>query len=130
MAELRSQQAIDALQERFASFFDAVLVEVCLRLPRSVANRQATLRLIAEDATGSWVSVVFTITRVSEFKFVEGPSSNLVLSDGLGIHLIDDGIFVDLAPYTDHPVDPGELRRSHQYVVGDVCSFEVMELRE
>lgn len=128
MNRLDDQQAIDALLERFDAFFDAVLVEVSLILPRSANDRRATMRLLAESG-GTWWSVALTVVRPSEFKFVEGPSSNLVLSDGLGVHLVDGAVFVDLAPYTDQSVSAGELRRSHQYVIGETCSFEVTEVR-
>jgi hypothetical protein len=127
--ELSDEAAVRALNERFAGFYDAVVVEFNLTLPRVAADRRATVRLIAADETGAWVSVILTISRVSEFKLIEGKSSNLVLSDGLRIHHLADEVFVDLAPYSE-TTDVNDLRRSHQYIVGGSCSVEVEEFRE
>ena len=118
MSDLDDQAAVDALLDRFAGFFDALLVGVVLELPRGRQDRRATLRLLAQEREGPWCIVVLSVEGLREFMLVEGRTSNLVLSDGLGIHLLHDGAFVDLAPYTDAPALPDELRRSHQYVLG------------
>jgi hypothetical protein len=55
----------------------------------------------------------------------EGPSTNPVLSDGVGIHLLESGTFVDLAPYTEDPAGIDDLRRSDQYVLGGTVSVDV-----
>jgi hypothetical protein len=130
MIDLADQRSMDALRARFGGFFDAVLVEVVLKLPRNEGNRQATVRLLAQEQDGPWRSVAFTIGRLREFKLSEGRVSNLVLSDGLGLHRLDDGVFVDLAPFTDQPVPVGDLRRSYAYVFGETCSAEVIEAHE
>jgi hypothetical protein len=130
MIHLSDQVAIDALLERFSSFYDAVLVEVRLELPRRSSDRRATVRLLAQDGEGEWSSVTFAVEALSEFKFAEGRSSNLVLSDGLGVHLLDGRTFLDLAPYTESPAGIDDLRRSSQYVAGGSCSVDVGAARE
>lgn len=130
MTDLDDQATVDALLERFSGFYDAVLVGVVLDLPRTRQDRRAALRILAEERAGSWRTVVLSIKDLREFKFEEGRTSHLVLSDGLGIHLLQDGIFVDLAPYTEAPVSPEALPRSHMYAFGGSCSFEVTEVRE
>ena len=130
MIDLTDQGAIDALLERFSSFYDAVLVEVHLELPRTSADRRATVRLLAQDSEGEWSSVTFVVESLTEFKFAEGRSSNLALSDGLGIHLVDGRAFLDLAPYTESPAGIDDLRRSSQYAAGASCSADVGAFRE
>jgi hypothetical protein len=127
MTDLRDQAAVDALRERFSDFFDAVLVSVVLELPRSAQDRAATLRVLAQTVEGSWHTIVFCVDRLREFKFFEGRTSYLVLSDGLDIHLVAGGTFLDLAPFSEQPASLDELRRSRQYVFGAACSFEVTE---
>jgi hypothetical protein len=118
MIDLADQRSMDALLARFGGFFDAVLVEVVLKLPRDAGNRNATVRLLAQEQDGPWSSVALRSGGLREFKFSEGRVSNLVLSDGLGLHCLDDGVFVDLAPFTEQPVAADDLRRSHEYVFG------------
>ena len=130
MIDLTDQGAIDALLERFSSFYDAVLVEVHLELPRSSGDRRATVRLLAQDSEGEWSSVTFVVQSLTEFTFAEGRSSNLVLSDGLGIHRIDGRTFLDLAPYTESPAGIDDLRRSSQYVAGGSCAADIGAFRE
>jgi hypothetical protein len=128
--DLSDKGAIDALLERFSRFYDAVLVEVHLVLPRAARERRATARLIAEDVEGTWHSVSFVVEQLTEFAFAEGRSSNLVLSDGLGVHLVDGRTFLDLAPYTEEPAGLDDLRRSPQYIAGGSCEVEVEPFRE
>jgi hypothetical protein len=132
MTELRTAADVQAFLDRFSQFFDAVLVEVQLMLPRTAGARRGAIRLLAQEAPmgeqeGQWRSVVLHVTGLSEFKFIEGQISNLVLSDGLNIHLLDGRCFIDLAPYTDQPVDESLLWRSGQYLVGSACTFEVSD---
>lgn len=116
------------LRERFAGFFDAVLIRVELELPQAPAERRADVTVIAADIDGTWKSVRFTVDALREFKLSEGRISNRVLSDGLGIHFISDGVLLDLAPYTTEAVAEDLLRRSHQYVVGRSCGALVADL--
>jgi hypothetical protein len=122
--------SIAALRERFSEFYDALLVELHLHLPRSARDRRALVRLVAQDCDGTWCSVAFAIEGLREFAISEGRTSSLVLSDGLGMHRVDGGVFLDLAPFTDQPVAPAQLRRSHAYVFGDSCVVEVSEAVE
>ena len=130
MIDLTDQGTIDALLERFSSFYDAVLVEVHLELPRTSGDRRATVRLLAQDREGEWSSVTFVVEPLTEFKFAEGRSSNLVLCDGLGIHLVDGRAFLDLAPYAAAPAGIEDLRRSQQYVAGGSCAADIDAFRE
>jgi hypothetical protein len=124
---ISDEVAAAALLERFADFFDAVLVHVVLDLPRAAKDREAVVRLLAREDGGPWRSVVFSVRQLREFKIVEAKSSNLVLSDGLGIHFLNDEVLLDLAPFTERPVDAADLWRSHQYVVGKTCSVDVTD---
>lgn len=121
--------SIQALLDRFGQFADAVLVEVRLLLPRTAAERSAIVRLLSQDLRpnqgAQWRIVSFEVQRLAEFKFAEGRVSNLVLSDGLRIHFLQRGCFIDLAPHSDQPQDEEGLRRSHQYVMGAACSYEI-----
>lgn len=55
MESLDTQAAVDALCERFSDFFDAVLIEVVLHLPRQARDRQAELRLACARQEGDLV---------------------------------------------------------------------------
>jgi len=125
--ELDDDSAIAALRKRFADFYDALLVEVHLQLPSAKRDRRAFVRLLAEDGDGTWCSVAFVLEELREFKLVEGRTSSLVLSDGLGVHRVDGGVFLDLSPFTDQPVAPADLRRSYAYFFGAGCAVEVSE---
>jgi hypothetical protein len=132
MAELPDDHSVEAFLHRFGGFFDALIVEIRLLLPRTSAQRHAIVRLLAEERADAgeasvWRSVVLTVNGLTEFKLCEGPASYLVLSDGLRIHFLrGPRCLVDLAPVTDVDV-PAEvsLKRSPHHLVGSVCSYEV-----
>src|SRR4051812_9946693 len=125
MERLDTQAAIDALCERFSDFFDAVLVEVVLQLPPQARDRQATLRLLAQDREETWWSVRLVLSSLSGYRLTEGRVSYLVLSDGLHIALHDQRTVIDLAPDRDQVRADTELEQSQQYVVGGECRYEI-----
>lgn len=135
MKELRDAAVIQSFLDRFGGFYDAVIVELHLALPRAEAQRRATVRLLAEEVTvaeqgSQWRSVLFHLSGLTEFKLIEGRISNQVLSDGLRIHLLDGRCFLDMAPYSDQIDDENSLWRSGQYIVASDCSTEVTDVRE
>jgi hypothetical protein len=122
-----------AFLERFGGFFDAVLVEIRLALPRESAHRYAQIRLLATDSQsgGNWRSVSLKIDGLRAYRLTEGPDSYLVLSDGLEIHRIDDGrCLVDLSPNGRATTQVRGRVDSDQFVSGSRCSYEVEDIRE
>lgn len=125
MARLDTPAAIDALCERFSDFFDAILVEVVLHLPRRARDRRAELRLLAQDREETWWSVTFVLSLLSGYRLTEAPVSYLVLSDGLRVVIHDQRTVIDLAPDRNQVRADSELEQSPQYVVGGECHCEI-----
>ena len=76
------------LLDRFGNFDDAVLVGVHLMLAGSVGQRWAELKLLAQEGSnggGDWLTVFLRVESLTRFRVAEGPSSYLVLSDGLAL---------------------------------------------
>jgi hypothetical protein len=133
MTVLEAGSAQEVL-DHFGGFFDAVVVEIHIAMPRDLAGRHALVRLLAQDARvvgdeASWRSVTLRVNGLSAFKVIEGPACYSVLSDGLRVHPnAAAGFVVDLAPVTDAAWG-GEPRfdRSNFYFVGSGCSYEVTD---
>ncbi len=132
MTELRDAADVQTFLDRFGGFYDAIIVEILLVLPRAAAQRRATIRLLAHETAvagqePAWRSVLLHLTGLTDFKLIEGQISNQVLSDGLKIHLLGDRCFIDMAPYSDQLDDEASLWHSGQYLVAATCKFEVAD---
>jgi len=132
MTQLVDEAAVAEFMDRFSRFYDGLLVRVALDLPHAGESR-ATVEILAQEvpnSDGPWYVVSIEIAGVSGYSFAEGKVSHRVLSEGIMIHFLGGGVFVDLAPYTDEPRDEHDIRRSYQYVVGRSCGFSVREHTE
>ena len=124
------------IRERFSYFFDGLVDRVELdRLSDRREQRRAVVRVLAaESPSEDWYSITFELEGLRAFKLGEGRTSHIVLSDGLGIHHLPEGVFLDLAPFVDlYPftsadVNPDLVWRSHQYLVGSSCTYRVEPL--
>ena len=135
--EVQDESEARALLHRFSSFFDGVVVELRVSLPRSTSDRVLELRLLAQEIGSSvsddgWRSVTLRVEELTSYLFSEDRTSHLELSDGLGLHVLPGGAWlVDLAPYTEADVPVADrLANSAQFCVGRRLFAAVEPYRE
>ena len=134
MVTLSSADQVRALLDRFGGFFDAVLVQVHLALPRESAGRHAVIRLLAQEPVAGghshdgWRFVVLRIDGLDAYRLTEGPDSYLVLSDGLQIRLDEGRSVIDLSPRDRWPEQTTSAMQSDQFVSGVRCSYKVEDV--
>ena len=127
---MTNQSYIEHFLNRFSSFFDAVVRELQVVYRQNNQTVIVSLMLSARDVetpeNDGWVDVLLRIEGVTEFRFADSQKASYqVLSDGLKILPIREGLFFDLGFFDELPSDFDELALSQHYAFGTGFTWEV-----
>lgn len=130
MNSLDTAEQIGAFLDRFGGLCDGVLERVVLDVPIPPLEHRAEVRVQARDTTGAWWRVTMQVRGLTEYRFVESRFiTTLVLLEGVRIHRVADGLFVDLAPLVGPAPISEMVLRSEQYLIGTSMSFDAEPIR-
>ena len=117
---------------RFYSFCDSVIQSIQIQMSRN-GTRELEVRLAARDSMvhedEGWTSIAISLEDVCEMKvFDERQKASLqVISDGIHILNLDNGIGLEFGGAYEPPHSLEELRASQAYAVGKRIAFERFE---
>ena len=130
MPEL-TQDNTEQFISQFYTFFDSCIdrVDIVYGVPKSVQVEISTRDSTQDDKR---VKVLLHIADVQEFLFQETKKIGYdAIRHGIFIGIFDGVVFIDFAPcHPDGPIKIGDYRRSHQYIAGKSCSWEIREDKE
>src|SRR5437016_6006588 len=136
MTEL-STANVDEFLTRFQNFYDGLVRNVNFSFTRQRDTRPAgvprgvVIVLSSQDQEATedegWANVTLDIEAVSEFVFIEGRTTSVVLSSGLSVGFFDDKVYLSI-DWEAESIE--EFRESQFLVIGERCFWTASKYGE
>lgn len=127
---------VEAFLSKFYHCADGVLREVRLDFISPTHKPCGFVELSTRDSKGSgesgWVNLRLQVENLVEFRLSKGDREDcVVLSDGIRIHHVGGGVFLDLGGgEAPEPGTPEQHRASSFYLAGEALLWELVAYRE
>lgn len=113
---------VSEIQERYFSFFDAVVDHVTLRTGSALKVCSVAINCQDKNSETGWAAVEFELIEVQEFSFKYGKTTYEVLSSGVQFFWENDFVYVFFDAYPDDDGMPN-LETNTAFVSAKKCLF-------
>jgi len=126
---IKAHDDFEPILARFYGFSDGIIRWLRLRYEDD-GTRHVELTVACRDAEATenegWVSVRVLVRNAQEFTVREQPNTTLqVLSEGLHIQTIDEGVGIEFGGALEPPRTKSDLQKSDGFVIGREIEIEV-----
>lgn len=126
---IETHDDFERILNRFYGFSDGLIRWIQLRY-QDGGTQNVELEVACRDSEATedegWVSVRVRVRNAQEFTVREKSNTTLqVLSGGLHIQKLDDGVGIDFGGRWDPPQSIDELRKSDAFAIGREIEIEV-----
>ena len=123
--EAISSTNAQAILDSYYQFSDGLVRYVAIEFGSTKSERKAIIICSARDREDdAWCNVIWEVSGLAAFAISDGPTSYVVLSQGIQIGWFADKVYFDLGPYTSEPDCEGDFQRSGFYFCGHGLSCQ------